>query len=148
MELPASRSPQDEPVFRSSIPDSALVVGLGARLESTVRDADTAQTLGSGDVPVLGTPRVLALAEAATVAATTPYLASGRTSVGTKVELEHLAATTVGRTVTATARLTQVHGERLVFEVTLHEGNTLVARGRVERIVVDRERFLSRASGG
>ena len=82
-----------------------LEPGLSARVALTVGEADTAQTLGSGDVPVLGTPRVLALCEAATVRATARYLPPGTTTVGTRVELEHLAATPVGGTVTAEARL-------------------------------------------
>ena len=75
-----------------------LPVGLTARVELTVTDADTAQTLGSGDVPVLGTPRVLALAEAATVLATTSRLPTGTTTVGTAVTLRHLAPTPIGGT--------------------------------------------------
>ena len=77
-----------------------LQPGLSARVELTVTDADTAQALGSGDVPVLATPRVLALAEAATVAALAARLDTGQTTVGTRVELDHVAATAVGRHVT------------------------------------------------
>ncbi len=112
----------------------------------TVTDADTAQTLGSGDVPVLGTPRVLALVEAASVRATARYLPSGTTTVGTRVELEHLLATPVGATVTAEARLSTVDGRRLAFAVTVHDGDRLAAQGTVERALVDRERFLAKVS--
>ncbi|MEU6021278.1 thioesterase family protein [Micromonospora sp. NPDC048871] len=127
--------------------DHALTPGLVARVALTVTDADTAQALGSGDVPVLGTPRVVALAEAATVAAITRQLAPGTTTVGTRVELDHLAATLVGRTVTAQAELTAVDRRRLTFEVTVTEGEQTVARGRVERVLVDRQRFIERAGG-
>lgn len=120
-------------------PGSTATVGL------TVTDADTAQALGSGDVPVLATPRVLALVEAASVRATARNLPSGTTTVGTRVDLEHLVATPVGHTVTAQARLTAVDGRRLVFAVTLHDGERLAARGTVERALVDRSRFLARA---
>ncbi|GGM58765.1 thioesterase [Micromonospora sonchi] len=126
-------------------PDHALVPGLTARVELTVTDADTAQAVGSGDVPVLGTPRVLALAEAATVAATTRHLPVGSTTVGTRVELHHLAATPIGRTVAALARLTTVDQRRLVFEVAVTEDGRTVATGEVERILVDRHRFIERA---
>jgi predicted thioesterase len=121
--------------------------GLSARVELTVTDADTAQAVGSGDVPVLGTPRVLALAEAATVAATATQLPPGRTTVGLRVELDHLAPTPVGRTVVAAARLVEVDGRRLRFEVTVTDGGETVARGRVERVLVDRQRFVERATG-
>ncbi|SCL69228.1 thioesterase family protein [Micromonospora peucetia] len=127
-------------------PESALTPGLSARVELTVTDTDTAQAMGSGDVPVLGTPRVLALAEAATVAATAPRLPGGSTTVGTRVELDHRAATPVGRTVVAQARLTAVEGRRLHFEVSVSDGDETVADGRVERVVVDRQRFVERAT--
>jgi predicted thioesterase len=122
-----------------------LQAGLVARVELTVTDAETAQAVGSGDVPVLSTPRVLALAEAATVAATTGRLDSGLTTVGTRVELDHRAATPVGRTVVAEATLAKVDGRRLLFEVVVRDGQTVVAEGRIERVLVDRHRFLAKA---
>ncbi|MBO4210350.1 thioesterase family protein [Micromonospora echinofusca] len=128
-------------------PDAAFPSGLTARVELTVTDSDTAQALGSGDVPVLGTPRVLALAEAATVAATAVRMPSGMTTVGTRVELDHRAATVVGRTVAARATLVGVDGRRLRFEVTVTDGDETVAEGRVDRVLVDRQRFVARASG-
>ncbi|MBG6064315.1 thioesterase [Micromonospora ureilytica] len=126
-------------------PEPAFAPGLTAQVELTVTDADTAQAVGSGDVPVLGTPRVLALAEAATVAATATGMPPGSTTVGTRVELEHLAPTVVGRTVRAQALLATVDGRRLSFEVTVSDGDQTVARGRVDRILVDRGRFVERA---
>jgi fluoroacetyl-CoA thioesterase len=122
-----------------------LQVGLNARVELTVTDADTAQTLGSGDVPVLGTPRVIALAEAATVAATAAYLQPGTTTVGSRVELDHQAATAVGHRITVLAVLAKIDGRRLIFDIVVREGTTQVAEGRVERIMVDRQRFVARA---
>jgi fluoroacetyl-CoA thioesterase len=119
--------------------------GLAARVELTVAEADTAAALGSGDVPVLATPRVLALAEAATVAATAAALPAGSTTVGTRVELAHLAATAVGRTVVAEAILSDVDGRRLGFTVSVRDGDDVAARGRVERVIVDREAFVTRA---
>jgi predicted thioesterase len=122
-------------------------IGALARVELTVTDADTAQTLGSGDVPVLATPRLLALAEAATVAVTVRRLAPGTTTVGARVELDHTAATPVGRTVVAEARLVAAEGRRLRFEFTVSDGDTVAATGTVERIMVDRQRFVARATG-
>ena len=119
--------------------------GLTARVELTVTDADTAQALGSGDVPVLGTPRLLALAEAATVAATARQLPGGITTVGIRAEVEHRAPTPVGRTVTALATLAKVDGRKLLFEVVVRDGETLVAEVRVERMVLDRQRFIAKA---
>ncbi len=125
-----------------------LSAGLSAKVELTVTDADTAQALGSGDVPVLGTPRVLALVEAATVLATATKLDSGLTTVGTHVELRHLAASPVGHTVVAEAQLVTVEGRRLTFDVTVRDGQTLAAEGTVDRVLVDRHRFVEKALGG
>lgn len=125
--------------------DPGFSPGLSARVELTVTDSDTAQAVGSGDVPVLGTPRVLALAEAATVAATATRMPSGMTTVGLRVEVEHRAPTPIGRTVVATAQLAKVDGRRLHFEITVTDGPRVVAEGRVERMLVDRRRFLDRA---
>ena len=122
-------------------------VGAAAQLELTVTDADTAQALGSGDVPVLATPRVLALAEAATVRALARHLETGTTPVGSRIDLEHLAPTPVGRTVISHARLAKVDGRRLTFEVTVRDGDAVVAQVRVDRVLVDRQRFLAAAFG-
>jgi fluoroacetyl-CoA thioesterase len=121
--------------------------GLSAKLELTVTDADTAQALGSGDVPVLGTPRVLALAEAATVGATARQMPGGLTTVGTRAEVDHRAPTPVGHTVQVTATLAKVDGRKLTFEVTVTDGDTVVAEVRVERALLDRQRFIEKALG-
>jgi len=122
-----------------------LTAGLSAAVDLVVTDADTAIALGSGDVPALATPRIVALVEEATVAAVAPQLTEGQTTVGTRVELDHHAATLVGATVLAEARLADVDGRLLRFDVLLREGTTVAAQGRVERVVVDRERFLAKA---
>jgi predicted thioesterase len=122
-----------------------LDAGLRARIERTVTDGDTATALGSGDVPVLATPRLLAWAEAATVAAVDGHLDAGSTSVGSHVDLEHRAPTGGGSTVTLEAELAGVDGPLLRFDVTATDaGGRTLASGRVVRAVVDRERFLAR----
>ncbi len=124
----------------------AIVPGLRAVIDHTVAEPDTAVALGSGDVPVLGTPRVLALAERATVAACAGALDPGATSVGTRVELDHLAASPVGATVRVTAELERVEGRRLEFAVELRDMGRLTARGRITRVLVDRDAFLDAAT--
>jgi fluoroacetyl-CoA thioesterase len=121
-----------------------LAPGLTGAVSLTVSEVDTASALGSGDVPVLATPRVVALVEAATVAAVAKGLAPGQTTVGVRVELDHQAATPVGRSVVAEAVLTEVDGRRLTFEVSLTDGAVLAAQGVVRRVVVDRQKFLDR----
>jgi predicted thioesterase len=114
-----------------------------ATVTHVVGDADTAAALGSGDLAVLATPRLLAWLEEATCAALD--LDEHRTSVGTRVEVEHVAASPVGATVTATADVTYEDGRLLRFRVAAHDAHgTVVAHGEVRRVVVDRERFLSR----
>ena len=122
-----------------------LAAGARGRLELVVTEADTATALGSGDVPVLATPRLLAWLEAATVEALDGRLDDGETSVGSRIELEHRTATGVGATVTATADLVAVDGRLLRFSVAAQDADgQLLATGEVTRVVVDRERFLSR----
>jgi predicted thioesterase len=118
-----------------------------ATLAFTVTDADTAAAVGSGSLPVLGTPRLLAWCEAATCAAIEPSLADGETSVGTRVALEHLAASPVGQEVEVTAAASYVDGRLHRFTVSArHLGGNgkVVGSGEVTRVVVDAERFLSR----
>ena len=108
------------------------------RVMLTVSEADTATAMRSGDVPVLATPRVVALCEEAACAALAGVLEPGSTSVGTWIELEHLAPTPVGAEVVAEAALTHAEGRRLEFDVTVSQGDAVVARGRHRRQVVDR----------
>jgi predicted thioesterase len=124
-----------------------IAAGLRAELLIMVEREDTAIRIGSGDVPVLGTPRLLAVAEAATVQAVQEFLPPGRTSVGTKVTLEHRAASPVGTHVKVVAELVEVDGRRLVFEVTAEDRTRTVATAIIERVVVERERFLAGLSG-
>ncbi|MDH2427785.1 hotdog domain-containing protein [Sphaerisporangium sp. TRM90804] len=117
--------------------------GLRAELLFMVEHEDTAIKVGSGDVPVLGTPRLLAIAEAVTTRALHDRLPPGHTSVGTKVLLEHRAASPVGTHVEVRAELVEVDGRRLVFQVTARDRRRTVATATIERVVVDRERFLA-----
>lgn len=109
-----------------------------------VGEADTAIALGSGDVPVLATPRVIALCEEASVAAVAAHLAEGTTTVGMRVQVDHLQPTAVGHEVVADAVLEKVEGRRLTFTVSVSDGRGLVAAGRVTRVQVDRARFLDK----
>jgi predicted thioesterase len=123
-----------------------LAPGLTAELEFQVGESDTAEALGSGDVPVLGTPRLVAWAEAATVAAVANHLDDGQASVGTHVALRHRAPSVVGTTITVRAELIDIDGVLLRFAVVAHDGEHEIAQGEVERAVVDRERFLGKVT--
>jgi fluoroacetyl-CoA thioesterase len=116
-----------------------------AELTFTVTSVDTAQAVGSGALPVLGTPRLLAWCESATCAAAQPMLSPGRTTVGTRVSLEHSAASAVGSVVQVTAELVHADGRLLRFAVAASdEDGRLLATGEITRVVVDTERFLAR----
>jgi predicted thioesterase len=110
-----------------------------------VTDSDTATALGSGDVPVLATPRLIAWLEAATVRAASGFLSPGQTTVGTAVRVEHLRATPVGRTVdTSAAPPPAASGRRLTFAVSAVDGaGEVIAPGEIDRAIVDRDRFLA-----
>ncbi len=124
----------------------AIEAGLTATLDRTVGEEDTAATLGSGSLPVLGTPRLLAWCEAATCAALEPALEDGQTSVGTRISLEHTAPSAVGATVQVTASSVHVDGKLVRFSVAARQEGKLVGSGEVTRVVVDAERFMSRVS--
>ncbi len=122
-----------------------LEPGLSAKLELSVKDADTAVAFASGDVPVLATPRIVALCEEAAVRALGAALEPGQTSVGMRIQLDHLQPTAVGSVVAAEATLEKVEGRRLTFTVTVTDDCGLVAAGKVTRVIVDRARFLEKS---
>jgi predicted thioesterase len=118
---------------------------LTGSLERVVTVSDTANVVGSGDVPVLATPVMLAWIEAATVAAIGGHLDAGETSVGSRVVLEHRVASAIGSTLMVTAELVRVDGRLLVFSVVArHTGDRIVAVGEVTRVVVERDRLPQR----
>jgi fluoroacetyl-CoA thioesterase len=134
----------DPTAYRTSM---GVKLGLVGSVTLMVADTDTSLALHSGDVPVLGTPRVVALAEEASVEAVADHLPPNTTTVGYQVQLTHLAPTPVGGRVTAEATLESVEGRRLTFRVSVSDGRGLVAAGRITRVVVERSRFLERAQG-
>jgi fluoroacetyl-CoA thioesterase len=119
--------------------------GLHGSTKLVVADADTAIAFHSGDVPVLGTPRLIALCEEAAVVAIADQLPLGQTTVGMRVQIDHLAPTLVGSSVAAEATLDRVEGRRLTFTVSVSDHCGLVAAGKVTRVIVDTEQFLDKA---
>lgn len=120
--------------------------GNSATITFTTDEKSTAIALGSGDLPVLGTPKVVALVEEAAVAATAGLVADSETTVGSHIETDHLAPTPIGGTVVATATVVAVNGRRVDFEATVTEGATLVARAEHVRFVVNSEAFMDSVS--
>jgi fluoroacetyl-CoA thioesterase len=126
--------------------------GASATREFVVGAADTAASVGSGDLPVLATPRLLAYAEATTVAALGSALDAdpgeppsvARTSVGSRVRLDHLRASPVGATIRVYAEVTHVDGRLLRFAVVARQDDVMVAEGEITRVIVDSHRFMAR----
>lgn len=119
--------------------------GLCGHVELLVTGNDTAPAANCGDVEVLSTPRIIALCEQAAVEALRALLDEGETTVGKRVQLDHLAPVAVGGSVTVDARLEKIQGRRLTFSVSVHDDRGLVAAGKVMRVIVDRERFLEQS---
>ncbi len=119
--------------------------GLSARVSLVVAESDTALALRSGDVDVLATPRLIALCEEAACLAVDGKLEDGHTSVGVRVQFDHLAPVATGSQIVAEAMLEKVEGRRLVFTVTATDAAGLVGAGKVTRVVVGRAEFLAKA---
>jgi predicted thioesterase len=122
-----------------------LAPGLHGSAKLIVADADTALALHTGEVRVLATPRVVALCEEAAVAAVVDEVAADHTTVGMRVQIDHLAPVSVGSSVAAEATLEKVEGRRLTFTVTVTDACGLVAAGKVTRVVVETDHFLGKA---
>ena len=117
--------------------------GRNAAVTLVVGEADTAIAHASGDVPVLATPRILALAEQAAVAALGEDLTPEMTSVGVHAELHHVKSTNVGSVVTASAEVIAVRGRKISYEFQVVEDGKVVAYGTHRRAIVRREDFQS-----
>jgi fluoroacetyl-CoA thioesterase len=118
--------------------------GLVAERVTVVDESLTASHLGSGGIDVYATPAMLALMEAAAVAAIDPLLPKGQASVGISVEVRHLAATPLGHRVRARAEVTEVAGKRVTFIVRAWDEAELIGEGTHTRYVIDTARFLER----
>jgi predicted thioesterase len=128
------------------VPVVSAVVGLKGTANLVVAQTDTAVAMGSGQVPVLATPRLVALCEQATCAALDGHLGEGCTTVGMRVQLDHLQPTAVGGSVHAEALLEKIEGRRFTFTVSASDDKGLVAAGKVTRVLVDVARFLEKSS--
>ena len=119
--------------------------GLAAMIDHVVGESDTSASMGTSDVPVLATPRIILLAEQATAEALAGRLDPGLSAVEHRVDISHLAPTPVGAKVRVEAVLETVEGRRLVFRVSVSDSRGLVAAGRFTRVIVSRDRFLEKA---
>ncbi|WP_203227047.1 thioesterase family protein [Prevotella koreensis] len=112
--------------------------------EIIVKDSLSAENVGSGDMPVLATPMMMALMENAAMLAVKDSLEEGMTTVGGHIESSHLAPTKIGEKVMATAEVTKVDGKKIFFKISAYCGETLLGEGTHLRFIVDRQKFLAR----
>jgi len=121
-----------------------IYTGMKMTLTDTVRDSNTAKTLGSGSLSVYGTPAMLLLAEKTAVALLEGKLDTGMTTVGIRLDMEHVSATPVGCEITCTVELTEIDRKKLTFAVEVSDPAGLIGKGSHERFIVDSAKFQSR----
>jgi len=124
--------------------ETRLEPGARAAAETEVNSGNTAATMGSGEIEVFATPAMVALMEAAAVRCVRQGLSPEETSVGTRMEVSHVAATPLGMRVRAEAVLQKVEGRRLFFQVTAFDEKEKIGEGAHERFIVQREKFLGK----
>lgn len=121
-----------------------IEIGLKHTSELTVNDSVTAIAMGSGDMPVLATPTMMALMENAAMLVIAEALPEGCTSVGGHIESSHLRPSKKGDKITAIAEVVKVEGKKVEFKVAAYSGETLLGEGTHLRFIVDKERFMSK----
>jgi len=125
---------------------SNIKAGIKGEASAMVTDANTAIAYGSGGVSVFATPAMIGLMEKAALSSVDSLLDEGMTTVGTRIDVQHMAATPVGMNVTAYSDLVLVDGRRLVFNVEARDDVEVVGRGTHERFIVPQQKFLERAA--
>ncbi len=123
-----------------------IETGLTNEITHIVAESDTAAVYGSGLAPVLSTPHLIALMEGAAQTSLTPYLEPGQSSVGTGIDIRHLAATPVGMAVRVCAEVIEVALPRVCFRVEAWDAVEKVGAGEHERFIVDTARFMARVA--
>ena len=121
-----------------------IETGLRHTSEMTVKETVTAIQVGSGDMPVLATPMMMALMENAAMLAVREHLPDGCTTVGGHIESSHLRPSRIDDIVTAVAEVTKVEGKKIFFKVSAYCGEDLLGEGTHLRFFVDRIRFLEK----
>lgn len=121
-----------------------LKTGLVGRAETIVTESNTAAAIGSGALPVFSTPHMIALMENASMNAIAPCLEDGQGSVGTKIDVAHVAATPMGMTVRAESTITRIEGRMLSYEVRAWAGDELIGEGTHQRCIIYNQRFMEK----
>ena len=122
-----------------------MQIGITGKQTITVTEEKTAQAMGSGTLPVFATPAMIALMENTASKSVEAKLDEGAGTVGTLINVKHVAATPVGMDVTCETKLVEVDRKRLVFEVKAYDAAGVIGEGPHERFIIDNERFLAKA---
>lgn len=123
----------------------ALEIGMTGSASETVTEEKTARRLGSGELPVYGTPAMTALMEKAACNAVAGQLDDGKTTVGTMLNIKHLMSTPLGGAVSASAEITEIDGRRIVFRVSASDEAGIIGEGTHERFIVTSSGFMARS---
>lgn len=124
-----------------------LAIGIKGNYEISVDETNTADAFGSGNLPVFATPAMIAMMEYTAAKSVAPALAEGQSTVGTLVNVKHLAATPKGMRVSFETEITEIDRRRIVFSVRAFDERGLIGEGVHERFIVDSEKFLSKTYG-
>lgn len=127
--------------------DKVMKPGIKGIQTLTVTKENTAKAMGSGQMDVLATPAMVALMEQTAWMSVEEYMEEGCQTVGTMLQIKHSAPTVIGGTVTCESELTEVDKRRLVFHVTVSDGEKIIGEGEHERFIVNTEKFMEKAAG-
>lgn len=123
-----------------------LTTGIKGHQEMTVTEAYTAKTMGSGVMDVFATPAMLALMEKTAFTSVAPYLNEGCGTVGTRVEIEHIASSPIGMKITCDSELVAIEGRKLVFHVEAFDSKGMIGKGTHERFIIESEKFQQKTN--
>ncbi len=123
-----------------------IETGLKGQQSEIVTDEKTAAAMGSGTLPVYATPAMIALMEKTAMMSVAHELEDGQATVGTNLEIAHMAACGLGTKVSCESELVEIDRKRLVFSVTAYDGETVIGKGRHERFIIDTEKFMSKVN--
>ena len=121
-------------------------IGVKGKMEALVEEANSAIAVGSGTLKVFATPAMVALVEETAWKSVVPYLEKGQTTVGTNVNVSHVAPTPLGMKVYCETELIEAEGRKLKFKVCVHDEKGLIGEGTHERFIVDADRFQAKAN--
>jgi len=130
--------------IQGGIIESPLTLGKTASATIIANESDTAEEIGSGSLPVYATPAMIALMEKAACNCLNNGLEDGQTSVGTKIDVEHIAASKIGATITAEARIEKIFGKIVEFSVIAYGNENRIGMGHHTRVIVDENKFMER----